>query len=258
MRVFVCIKQVPDTETRIKLSSDNQSIDPSGIKWIINPYDEFAIEEAIRVKEAGSNVRVTAVTIGPKARVNNALLTAMAMGADDSILINTSENMDATLAAKTLAAAIKKEGDASLIYCGKLAIDGNAAAVSQMVAEYLDIPHASVVSKADYESGSVVVEREVEAGTREVFKLTLPALIATNKGLNKPRFASLPGIMKAKKKTIVEMSLEDLGIEATGAKLKFANYSLPEEKPPCKMIDGEPQAQVDELVQLLQNEAKIL
>ena len=258
MRVFVCIKQVPDTETRIKLSSDKQSIDPTGIKWIINPYDEFAIEEAIRFKEAGSDIRITAVTIGPKARVNNALLTAMAMGADDALLINTSENLDANTSAKTLAEAIKKEGDASLIYCGKLAIDGNTAAVSQMLAEFLDIPHASVVSKIEYQSGHILAEREVEGGTRETFKLTLPALIAANKGLNKPRFPSLPGIMKAKKKPVVEVSLEELGIETTGVKVKFANYSLPEEKPPCKIIDGEPAAQVDELIQLLQNEAKII
>lgn len=258
MIVFVCIKQVPDTETRIKLTSDSQQIDTSGIKWIINPYDEFAVEEAIRFKEKNSAARVTAVTIGPKSRVNNALLTAMAMGADDSILIDTEMELDSLTAAKALAAAIKKEGEFALIYGGKLAIDGNVAAVPQMLAELLDIPHVSVVSKMDYETGSVTAEREVEGGTKEIYTVKLPAMIAANKGLNKPRFASLPGIMKAKKKPIVEIALSDLGISNDGVKVKYTNFALPNERPPCKMITGEPQQQVDELVSLLQTEAKLL
>lgn len=258
MRIFVCIKQVPDTETRIKLTSDSQGIDTNGVKWVINPYDEFAIEEAIRFKEAGADVQVTAVTLGPKARVNNALLTAMAMGADDSILINTEAPMDALSTAKALAATIKAEGDFSMVYAGKLAIDGNVSAVPLMLAELLNIPHASVVSKTEYADGSVKATREIEGGTSETFKLKLPAMITANKGLNKPRFASLPGIMKAKKKPIKELTLEDLGVAADSFKVKFTNYELPAEKAPCKMIEGEPQDQVNELVRLLQEEAKVL
>lgn len=258
MRVFVCIKQVPDTETRIKLTSDSQGIDTNGIKWVINPYDEFAIEEAIRFKEANPSAQVTAVTIGPKSRVNNALLTAMAMGADDSILIHSEMPLDALVTAKALAAAIKSEGDFGILYAGKLAIDGNLAAVPLMLAEVLGIPHASVVSKAEYKDGSVVASREVEGGTTETFKLKLPAMITANKGLNKPRFASLPGIMKAKKKPIKELSLEDLGIDSSKTKTKFTNFELPAEKAPCKMIAGDPQQQVNELVRLLQEEAKVL
>ena len=258
MRIFVCIKQVPDTETRIKISSDSQGIDTNGIKWIINPYDEFAIEEAIRFKEANSDVRVTAVTLGPKSRVNNALLTAMAMGADDSILINTEAHMDSLATAKALAAAIKKEGDYSLVYAGKLAIDGNLSAVPLMLAELLNIPHASVVSHTEYSDGQVQARREIEGGTQETFKLKFPAMITANKGLNKPRFASLPGIMKAKKKPIVEMSLDDLDLSEDASKVKFTNYELPPERATCKMIDGDPDAQVNELVRLLQEEAKVL
>ena len=258
MNVVVCIKQVPDTETRIKLTSDSQGIETNGIKWVINPYDEFAIEEAIRFKEANPDTTVTAVTMGPKSRVNNALLTAMAMGADDSILINTDSPLDALSTAKALAAAIKAEGDFGLVYAGKLAIDGNVAAVPLMVAEVLGIPHASVVNKTDYADGSVVASREIEGGTTETFKLKMPAMVTANKGLNKPRFASLPGIMKAKKKPIKEVSLEDLGINAGEVKTKFTNFEMPPEKEPCKMIDGEVQQQVDELVRLLQEEAKVL
>lgn len=258
MRIFVCIKQVPDTETRIKLTSDSQGIETNGVKWVINPYDEFAIEEAIRFKETHSDAQVTAITLGPKARVNNALLTAMAMGADDSILINTDETLDALTTAKALAAAIKAEGDFSLLYAGKLAIDGNVAAVPLMLAETLNIPHASVVGKTEYSDGSVKATREIEGGTKETFQLKLPAMITANKGLNKPRFASLPGIMKAKKKPIKEVSLDDLGVSAQSVKVKFTNYELPAEKAACKMITGEPAAQVDELIKLLQEEAKVL
>lgn len=258
MRIFVCIKQVPDTETRIKLTSDSQGIETNGVKWVINPYDEFAIEEAIRFKEAHSDAQVTAITLGPKARVNNALLTAMAMGADDSILINTDETLDALTTAKALAAAIKAEGDFSLLYAGKLAIDGNVAAVPLMLAETLNIPHASVVGKTEYSDGRVKATREIEGGTKETFQLKLPAMITANKGLNKPRFASLPGIMKAKKKPIKEVSLDDLGVSAQSVKVKFTNYELPAEKAACKMITGEPAAQVDELIKLLQEEAKVL
>ncbi|MCB0377593.1 MAG: electron transfer flavoprotein subunit beta/FixA family protein [Bdellovibrionales bacterium] len=258
MRIFVCIKQVPDTETRIKLSSDSQKIETGGVKWIISPYDEFAIEEAIRFKESHGDAQVTAVTLGPKARVNNALLTAMAMGADDSILIDSEQDLDALTTAKALAAAIKAEGDFSLVFSGKEAIDDSVSAVGQMVAQILEIPHASVVSKATYEEGKVTAEREVEGGTKEMTKLTMPALIAANKGLNKPRFASLPGIMKAKKKPIKNVTLDDLGVSAGQSKVKFTNFALPAEKPPCKMIEGDPQAQVSELIRLLQEEAKVL
>lgn len=258
MRLFVCIKQVPDTETRIKLSSDNQNIDTNGVKWVINPYDEFAIEEAIKFKETNPEAQVTAITLGPKTRVNNALLTAMAMGADDSILIDCDAPMDAMLVAKALHAAIKQEGEAALIYSGKLAIDGNVAAVPLMLAELLNIPHASVVSNVEYADGHIMARREIEGGTKETFKLKLPALITANKGLNKPRFASLPGIMKAKKKPIKNVTLEDLGLTAETPQVRFTNFAMPPEKPACKMIEGEPQAQVDELVRLLQEEAKVL
>ncbi len=258
MRLFVCIKQVPDTETRIQLTQDKQNIDSNGIKWIINPYDEFAIEEAIRFKEAHSETRITAITLGPKGRVNNALLTAMAMGIDNSILVDSEIPLDAFLTAKALAEVIKREGDFSIIYAGKLAIDGNVSAVPLMTAQFLNIPHASMVSVITYNDKTLTAKREVEGGNFETFKLTLPALVTTNKGLNKPRFASLPGIMKAKKKPIKNLTLNELGLDPKNSKVKFTNYVMPPEKPPCRIIQGDPKTQVNELVRLLQEEAKIL
>lgn len=258
MKVYICVKQVPDTETRIKVTADQKGLDQQGVKWIINPYDEFAIEEAVKFKEANPSAQVTAITLGPKARVSNALLTAMAMGADDAILIDTDQNLDSLTTAKALAKAIQSQGDFHLIFAGKLAIDGNVNAVPLMLAELLKIPHASVVNQIEYGAGAVQATREIEGGTKETFELTGPALITANKGLNKPRFASLPGIMKAKKKPVKDLSLDELGLSEKNNKVVFANYQLPAEKPACKMIPGDVQTQVNELVRLLQDEAKVL
>ncbi len=258
MRIYVCIKQVPDTETRIKVSASGSQLDETGIKWVINPYDEFAIEEAIKFKEANPQANVTAVTVGPKARVNNALLTAMAMGADDALLIDTSDALDTLTTAKALAAAIQKEGAPHLIFTGKLSIDGSFSSTGPMLAELLKIPHVSVVSSIEYSGASLAVKREVEGGSTETYSVPVPALLAANKGLNKPRFASLPGIMKAKKKPMKELSLADLGVSATSVKVKLSNYELPKDRPACKMISGDPQQQAKELVRLLREEAKVL
>ena len=258
MRLFVCIKQVADTETRIQLKPDKQGVDINGTKWIINPYDEFAIEEAIRFKQSHPDSQITAITLGPKERVKSSLLTAMAMGVDDSILIDTQAPLDALTTAKALGAAIQQETDFFLIYAGKLSIDNNVSATPLMLAQILEVPHASMVHKINYDENDIQVCREVEGGNVQTFRLKLPALVTTNKGLNKPRFASLPGIMKAKKKPIKIKSLEELGLSADQNKVKFTNYEMPAQKAPCKMIKGEAKTQVDELVHLLQQEARVL
>ncbi|MBY0386196.1 electron transfer flavoprotein subunit beta/FixA family protein [bacterium] len=258
MRIYVCIKQVPDTETRVKVAASGSQLDENGIKWIINPYDEFAIEEAIKFKEANPQSTITAITLGPKARVNNALLTAMAMGADDALLIDTADSLDCLTTAKALAAAIQKEGAPHLIFTGKLSIDGGYSATGPMLAEILKIPHVSVVSAVTYSSNTLSVKREVEGGSTETYSVPTPALIAANKGLNKPRFASLPGIMKAKKKPMKEVALADLGFSAANAKIKLTQFELPKDRPACKMISGDPQQQAKELVRLLREEAKVL
>jgi electron transfer flavoprotein beta subunit len=152
---------------------------------------------------------------------------------------------------------IKSEGGAKLIFTGKLAIDDNAASVSQMLAEFLRIPHTTVASKFSLEGENAVVEREAEGGQREIVQMTTPSVIAANKGLNMPRYASLPGIMKAKKKTIKELSLDSLGVTATN-KVKTLSLELPPEKPAVKMISGDVAAQVSSLVHLLRDEAKVL
>lgn len=257
MKLFVCIKQVPDTETKIKILPDLSGIDPVGIKWVVNPYDEFAVEEAVKFKEKNPAAQVWAITLGPKTRVVESLRTALAMGADEAIVINAPENTDALTTAKALAAAIKAEGGAHLVLSGKLAIDGNQSSVPQMVATLLDLPHTSVVSKMVATAENVVVDRDVEGGAKEVVQMMVPSSLSTNKGLNLPRYASLPGIMKAKKKVIKEIEISTLGV-STDAKVKYTGLSMPADKSPVKMLTGDSSAQVGELVKLLRDEAKVL
>lgn len=259
MKVFVCIKQVPDTETKIKLKADGSGIDSAGIKWVMNPYDEFAVEEAVKTKESGKASAVVVVSVGPKTRVVESLRTALAMGADDAIVVDAPEDLDPATTAKALAGAIKSEGgDTKLVMTGKLAIDDNAASVSQMLAEYLGFPHTTVVTKLEVADGSAVAERETEGGTREVVQLALPAVVGANKGLNMPRYASLPGIMKAKKKVIKEITLESVGASAADMRTRFKNYQMPPEKPPVKMLSGDAAAQAASLAKLLREEAKVI
>jgi len=258
MKIFVCIKQVPDTETKIKVSPDASSIDTTGIKWVINPYDEYAIEEAIKLREATPGAQVHVLSVGPAKRVSESLRTALAMGADEGIVVNAPENFDCYSTARALAEVIKAEGGANLIFTGKLAIDDNASSVSQMLAEFLGTPHATVVSKFTMTPEGVTVERDVEGGAKEVLGMTPPAVIAANKGLNTPRYASLPGIMKAKKKVLKEIDSSTLNISAADTKVKYSHFSLPPEKPPVKMLSGDSAQQVAELVKLLRDEAKVL
>ncbi len=257
MKIFVCVKQVPDTETKIKISADGTSVDTSTVKWVMNPYDEFAVEEAVKLKEANAGAQVFVLTAGPKKRAGEVLRTALAMGADEGILIDTPENLDPTTAAKALAATIKQEGGYKVIFTGKLAIDDNASSVGQMIAEFLNIPHTTVVSKFQFGPESVIVDRDVEGGAKEIVQMGHPSLVAANKGLNMPRYASLPGIMKAKKKVLKELDLTSLGVQLD-AKLKVTSMSLPAEKPPAKILSGDSQAQASELVKLLRDEAKVL
>lgn len=257
MKIFVCIKQVPDTETKIKIAADANSIDTSSIKWVMNPYDEYAVEEAVKLKESNPGSTVTAFTIGPKKRAGDVLRTALAMGADEGVMIDSPETVDPLSTAKVLAAAIKKEGEFDLILTGKSAIDDNASSVGSMLAQILNIASTSVVAKLSMVDKHLIAEREVEGGTVEITQLQMPALIAATKGLNTPRYASLPGIMKAKKKVLKEYDFAALGIEFK-PNTTLTQFRLPPEKPAIKLITGDVNYQVSELVRLLRDEAKAL
>ncbi len=256
MKIFVCLKQVPDTETKIKIAADGKSIDTAGVKWILCPYDEFAVEEAIRFKEKNSGASVIALTAGPD-RAVEALRTALAMGCDEAIHVATPESADSFLNAKALARAIEKSGPAHLIFTGKQAIDDDAAQVHQAMAEFLNLPAVTVVLRAQY-GATVQIEREIEGGTIEKYDVPTPCVIAAQKGMNEPRYASLPNIMKAKKKEVKKFSLGDLDLSDSQAKITYSQMSLPPERSACKMIQGEPAVAAKELVRVLHEEAKVI
>jgi electron transfer flavoprotein beta subunit len=264
VNIIVCLKQVPDTESQIKVAPDGNSIVTDDVKWVMNPYDEFGVEEALQIKEKFGG-EVTVIGLGPK-RVTESIRTALAMGADKGILINDPalENSDALATGRALAAAI--EGlDYDLIFTGQRGVDDDMGLVGATLAEFLDIPQLSIIVKAEIsEDGkSVKVNRAVEGQTL-VIESSLPAVITTQKGLNEPRYASLPGIMKAKKKPLEEKTLADLGLDPSqvgeGArKLKIMELTPPPQREAGKIIEGEtPEEKAAELVRLLHEEAKLI
>jgi len=256
--LFVLVKQVPDTETKIRIKGDKSGIETNDIKWVINPYDEFAIEEALKTKDKVKAPAVTVVTLGPD-RAVEALRTALAMGVDNAIHIKTDGETDTFTAGKAIAEVLKKEG-AQVVFAGKQAIDDDQAATFGYVAEFLNWPSVSVVAKIDWDASgtSLKAEREVEGGTRFIVQSSVPVLLAVDKGINTPRYASLPGIMKAKKKEIKSYSLADLGLSAASAKVKESDYMPPPERAPGKKLTGDAATQARELVKLLREEAKVI
>lgn len=256
MKVFVCLKQVPDTETKVKIAADGKTIDTAGIKWILCPYDEFAVEEAIRFKEKNAGAQVVAITAGPD-RAVDALRTALAMGCDEAIHIQTPEFTDSYLVAKALAKAIEKAGPAHLIFTGKQAIDDDATQVHQSLAEFLQMPAVTVVLRAQY-GATIELEREIEGGSIEKYSVATPCVIAAQKGMNEPRYASLPNIMKAKKKEVKKFTLAELDLSESQMKISYAQLTLPPERSACKIIPGDAPTASKALAQALHSEAKVI
>ncbi len=261
MNIVVLCKQAPDTETKVKLLGDNSNIDLEGVKWVLNPYDEYAVEESLKIKEAGKAAKVTVLSVGPK-RSEEAIRTALAMGADDAVHVEDDAiyGADSFTIAKALAGALK-DLDYGLIMCGKQAVDDDMAAVPQMVAELLGIGQVTVVSKVEVEGDAITAQRDIEGGAKEVVKGAAPMILAATKGLNEPRYASLPGIMKAKRKPLAKKSLADVGVSADDAKTKIIGWSMPAERAAGKVYKGTADdlaQRVAEVVKLLRDEAKIL
>lgn len=257
MNIYVCVKQVPDTETKIQIKDDKSGIKEDSIKWVMNPYDEFAVEEAIKLKQSLGAEKVFAVTLGPQKRVQDSLRVALAMGCDEGVIVDSEEAMDSLATAKAIKAAIEKTGEAQMVLTGKTAIDDNSQTFTQQLAALLNVPHAQGVSKIDVDGSSVEIQREAESGSKEVYKIEGPCVLGATKGLNTPRYPSLPGIMKAKKKPVHTHSLSDLGV-SSDSYIAYTDYRPPAEKPETKILDGEVDKQVTELVDLLKNEAKVL
>ncbi|MBW2037534.1 MAG: electron transfer flavoprotein subunit beta/FixA family protein [Deltaproteobacteria bacterium] len=263
MEIVVLLKQVPDTETLIQIAEDMTSIKTEDIKWVINPYDEYAVEEALRIRERQGEGKVTILTVGSE-KAAESIRTALAMGADEGILISdaVAQQSDALGTAKILAAAIKQI-PCDLIIAGLRSVDDDCYQVPAAVAEILEIPHISTVVKEEISDGKIKCVRTVEGGT-EVIEADLPAIFTAQKGINEPRYASLPGIMKAKRKPMVKKTLSELDIDVTdvgadGAKCTIKKLYFPPERPPGKVIEGETiEEKAAKLVKLLREEAKVI
>ncbi len=262
MNIFVCVKQVPDTETKVVPTADGNFIETASIKWIMNPYDEFAVEQALLVKQSNPAANVTVVRVG-SVKDTEALRTAMAMGADEATLVEAADNLDSYSIAKALKGAIEKTGKKpDLIFSGKQAIDDDALQVPQILAEMLGLPSVTVVVGFELSGTTLKLKREIEGGALEIYEVKTPCVIACNKGLNTPRYASLPGIMKAKKKPMAQYSLADVGVSDADRRVKYSQFRLPPEKPAGKKFDATDvakQAEVaSQVVGLLRTEAKVI
>ncbi|WP_027364241.1 electron transfer flavoprotein subunit beta/FixA family protein [Desulfotruncus alcoholivorax] len=256
MKIAVLVKQTFDTEAKIILDV-NGKISSSGVSLIMNPYDEFAVEEGLRIKEKEGG-EVTVISVGGQ-QAQDALRQALAMGADKAVLVDQGEaELDEYATATILAKAIS-DLEYDLILGGFRAIDDGSAQVAGRVAEILNIPVVNVVTGLEIEGGKAVATRETESGS-EVLEVPLPAVITAQKGLNEPRYPSMKGIMKAKKKPMDKKTLADLGLDdgKISAKVKALSFSLPEPRKAGKVIPGEAAEAARELARLLREEAKVI
>ena len=259
MKIAVCVKQVPDSETRINLPAPAPELDRSGFTRILNPYDAYAVEEAIKIKEAGTDVEVTAITIGTDAVMETLKKDCLAVGCDKAVIIidPALDKADEAAIATVLAAALKRE-EFDLVLCGLKAIDDDSGQVGILVAEKLGLPHVSNITALEMGDGSLKAEREIEGG-KEIVEASLPCLLTCQKGLNEPRLPSLPNIMKAGMKPMETVTCADLGIEAPTNLVEIKQYSPPPPRGECKMVEAdEPAAAAKELARLLNEEAKVI
>ncbi|HEY7862177.1 MAG TPA: electron transfer flavoprotein subunit beta/FixA family protein [Thermoanaerobaculia bacterium] len=261
MNSLVAVAAVPDTETKIKVGADGRSIDEADVKWIVSPYDEFALEEALKIKESRGAGTVTVVSLGPE-RVKTTLRECLARGADEAVWIDSGDSryLDALAIAKALA-AVAREGKHDMLWFGQKGVGADESLVGPMTAELLDLPHVGSIVKLEVKEGSIVAHREIE-GAEEVVESPLPVVLTAQKGLNEPRYASLKGIMAAKKKPIAEKKLADLGVpeaDPAKAKVRWRKLELPPARQAVKLIPADdPAAAAKELVRLLREEAKVL
>lgn len=256
MKIAVLVKRVPDTASVFSIQPDGKSVDLSGLKFVMSPYDEHGMEEAIQLrdKEGGEVIVVSAGSDECKETIR----TGLAMGADSGLLVTGAEDLSGKATAAALAAALQRISP-DIIFAGKQAVDSDGAQVPERVAELMGIPHASCVTKFSLENGKAVVNREVEGGHYSL-ALELPALLTAQKGINTPRYPTLPNIMKAKRKPIEEVALADLSVDAALLEEGMAveKLSLPRQDRLCKVLEGEISEQVSSLYRTLREEEKVL
>lgn len=258
MKIAVCVKQVPDSETRINLAAPAAKLDPSGFTRVLNPYDAYAVEEAVRLKEAHGG-EITAITVGPETVKETLKKDCLAVGCDKAIIIHDPAlaNADEAAIAEVLFAALKREAY-DLILFGNKAIDDDSGQVGILVAERLGLPHVSTITKLEMGDGKFTAHREIEGG-KEIVDCPLPAVLTCQKGLNEPRLPSLPNIMKAGMKPMQVFTCADLGVTPPTNLVEIRMYSPPPARGTCRLVTGDDAAAAArELARVLHEEAKVI
>jgi len=260
VNVYVLVKRVPDTESKIRIDHEKNAIIEEGLNFILGPYDEYGVEEALRIKEAHGG-KVTVISVGTD-ETKVILKKCLAMGADEAVLIKdeSPETYDGFRTAKILEAAFKnKFTDYDLLLFGKQSVGADNMQIPAMVAELLDLPQVSVITKLEIQDREGIAHREIEGAVEKV-KFTLPAVLSAQKGLNEPRYETLKGIMMAKRKEIPVVNLQDLGIDETrlSPQVELVKLDSPPERKAGKVVEGEPEETAKKLVEFLQKEAKVI
>lgn len=248
MKILTTVKRVTDPDMKVKIKPDGSGIVTDGVEYKMNSFDEYAVEEAVKIKEK-NGAEIVVVSVGPQ-EATKEIRTALAMGADRGILVDTNEVLDSDAVARVLAEVIRKENP-DLIILGKQAVDSDRNQTGQLLAAYLDMPQATFAYSLEIADGWATVGREVDGGT-STKRVKLPAVITADLRLNNPRYTSLPGIMKAKKKQLDIITPNDLGVDVT-ARVNVLKYEAPDERKAGRIVGS-----VDELIQVLRNEAKAI
>jgi len=256
MKIFVCVKHVPDTAAKITVVEDTGFAETC--KFIVNPYDEYAVEEAVRLVERSGAGEVIIVTVGKEAAINT-MRSALAIGAHRGILIKTeAQLLDSGLTSQALKKAIEQDGGADLIICGKQSIDSEGMQTPYRLAKILDLPVVSDVVDLKLGDGKAVAEREIGGGARQVVQISMPCVIGATRGLNEPRYPKLPDIMKAKKKEIKQIDVAELGLDQTVPQTEIINLEAVPERGQARIMQGSTREAVEELVGILKEEEKVM
>lgn len=256
MQIYVCVKHVPDTAASIKITGEN-SFDDKACKFVINPYDEYGLEEAVQLVEKEGKGEVVVVTIGKEA-ANSSIRSALAMGAHRGIHLKIdSQFLDSTMTSLALKAAIEQDGTPDIIFTGKGSVDTEGFQTQYRLAAAMNLAVVNEVVDLKISDGKAVVEKEIGGGTREVIEMGLPCVIGATKGLNEPRYPKFPDIMKAKKKEIKQIDLAELGLDTSFDKADVLKLEAVPERSGAKMLDGTTREKVVELVRILREEEKL-
>ena len=255
MQIYVCVKHVPDTAAKITVADGSGFAETC--KFIVNPYDEYAVEEAVQLRDQAGAGEVVVVTVGKEAALNT-MRSALAIGADRGILVRTeAQFVDSRLTAGAIKAAIAQDTAPDLILCGKQSIDSEGMQTPFRLAQAMNLAVVTDVVDLTIGDGKAIAEREIGGGSREVVEMPLPCVVGATRGLNEPRYPKLPDIMKAKKKEVRQINLSDIGLDADSAQTEILNLEAVPERGDARILEGSPREAVEELVRILKEEEKV-